>query len=207
MSNAIIVFAKAPRPGQVKTRLHTLLSPNQAAALHARLTHDLIAKLAEHVFAPTYLYCHPDPRHRFFQALKKRYGSILRQQQGGNLGARMNQAFTEVLGKGFHGVVLLGCDCPTLEPANINKALMALANGKDVVLAPAEDGGYVLIGLKRPCPGLFSNIPWGSDHVLAETRRRIQAMGLQCHELPLQWDLDRPHDWLRWRQLLARNQS
>ncbi len=197
---AIVVFAKAPVPGKVKTRLLTVLSPSQAAALHARLTLETIRLATRGNLAKVYLYGHPDTGHPFFQALAKRFGVTLRTQWGKDLGERMSHALTETLTR-HRQVLLLGCDCPSLEFRDLEMACQALAQGHQVVLGPAEDGGYVLIGTSTPLPYLFRDIPWGSDRVLEETLVRIRKHHLDPFLLPMQWDLDRPGDLKRYRHL------
>lgn len=201
---AILVFAKAPLPGQVKTRLIGTLTPAQAAALHARLAAGLVACLAQAKLAPIQLYCHPHTQHPFFQALARRYGVSLRQQCGQDLGERMLSAFQATLADSQFALAV-GCDCPELGEGELNQALFALAAGYEVVLGPAEDGGYVLLGLRRLHPELFLAMPWGSAGVLAETRRRILALGLKSIELPPLWDLDRPQDLQRLNCTCQRN--
>ncbi|GAB6067122.1 hypothetical protein JCM13664_04400 [Methylothermus subterraneus] len=201
---AILVFLKAPLPGQVKTRLIGALTPAQAASLHARLAAGLIARLAQARLAPIKLYCHPDTSHLFFQALARRYGVGLRRQRGQDLGERMLSAFQAALALSRFALAV-GGDCPELGAAELNAALLALAEGYEAVLGPAEDGGYVLLGLRRPQPELFLTMPWGSATVLAETRRRILALGLKSLELPPLWDLDRPEDLQRLKSTCQRN--
>lgn len=201
---AVLVFCKAPLPGKVKTRLLEVLTPAQAAALHARLAHTLVAQLASARLASLHLYCYPDPDHPFFSALRRRYGVALYPQRGADLGERMLKAFQHTLAA-FPAALAVGCDCPSLTPNDFHAALKALTAGFEVVLGPAEDGGYVLIGLRRPQTELFLDMPWGSTHVLAETRRRIQALGLKSLELPLQWDLDRPQDLQRLNRTCQRS--
>ncbi len=201
---AVLIFCKAPLPGEVKTRLLEVLTPAQAAALHARLAHTLVAKLASARLAPPRLYCHPDPSHPFFSALRRRYGVGLYPQSGADLGDRMLKAFQTTL-TASQAALAIGCDCPSLTLNDFHTALKALAEGFDVVLGPAEDGGYVLMGLRRPQPELFLDMPWGSTKVLAETRRRIETLGLKSLELPLQWDLDRPQDLQRWNRTCQRS--
>jgi rSAM/selenodomain-associated transferase 1 len=200
----ILVFCKAPLPGRVKTRLFGVLTPVQAAALHARLTVTLIARLAQAALAPIQLCCHPDTEHRFFRALARRYGVGLQRQWGQDLGKRMLLAFHTALTNSQFALAV-GCDCPELGAEDLNLALSALADGYDAVLGPAEDGGYVLIGLRRPWPQLFSNLRWGSGEVLAETRQRMALLGLKWRELPVRWDLDRPADLQRWNRTCQRS--
>ncbi len=201
---AILIFCKAPFPGQVKTRLLSVLTPAQAAALHAHLTHALIASLAAARLAPLFLYCYPNCKHRFFLSLQRRYGATLFPQRGADLGERMLAAFQATL-TDRSAALAIGCDCPGLAPADCAAALQALAEGFDAVLGPAEDGGYVLLGLKRAYPELFRAMPWGSSKVLAETRRRINRLGLRLCELSPKWDLDQPEDLQRFKRTCQRS--
>jgi len=100
--------------------------------------------------------------------------------------------------KQFGHALLIGCDCPSLTRDDLASALEALTGNHDVVLAPAEDGGYSLIGLKQPQSELFKGINWGSNEVLAKTRAKIDALKLLCHELTTQWDVDTHADYLRF---------
>ncbi len=97
--------------------------------------------------------------------------------------------------------VLIGCDCPVLTLEDLDSTVAALRQGYECVLGPAEDGGYVLIGLRQPVPEIFAGIEWGTSSVLGETRSRIDQMHLSCFELPIRWDLDRPSDLERFRNL------
>jgi glycosyltransferase A (GT-A) superfamily protein (DUF2064 family) len=112
----------------------------------------------------------------------------------------MQRAFEHALGAG-RPAVLIGSDCPMLGPGVLRSALQALEEGADAVLAPARDGGYALIGLRRVSRRLFEDIPWGGPRVLAETRRRLERLGWKWRELPPVWDVDRPADLARLRRL------
>jgi rSAM/selenodomain-associated transferase 1 len=143
------------------------------------------------------LWCSPDNRHDFFQACVENYGVSLHPQQGADLGERMYNSFTHAL-KQFGNVLIVGCDCPSLTEQDFSQAITALNNDYDVVLAPAEDGGYTLIGLNRIQPELFSQINWGSSEVLASTRNKIAKLKLNYLELGEQWDVDTPDDLARY---------
>ena len=112
----------------------------------------------------------------------------------------MNHALNTAL-KNYQRAVLIGCDCPSLTPQDLVAAMSALNEQTPVVLAPAEDGGYVLIGLNRPCPELFTNMPWSQSHLMQQTRARCQQYGIVYHELDTQWDVDTPDDLLRYQAL------
>lgn len=192
----IQVFARAPRPGQTKTRLIPALGAEGAAALHARLIHRTLRVAREAAPGRVELWCSPDAGDEFFSACEDRYGVVLREQPEGDLGARMHAALADARAAGEHAV-LVGTDCPALSADHLRRARDWLESGADLVLGPAEDGGYVLIGAGRPEPVLFTGMPWGTERVFAETLARARDAGLavQCLE-PLA-DLDRPEDLLR----------
>ncbi len=110
----------------------------------------------------------------------------------------MNHAFETSHAEG-HPLVLIGCDCPALEPATVRAAATTLA-ANDAVFVPAEDGGYVLVGLAKPMPRIFESIGWGSPAVMMQTRARLAVAGTRWEELATHWDLDRPEDYARARR-------
>jgi len=189
----VIVFARAPEPGKVKTRLIPALGEAGAAALYRRLVLHAIGAAKDSDSGPVELWCAPDASQPFFAECARRLGVSLHAQPEGDLGERMRQAFIAVLGRSARAI-LVGSDIPGLSAEYLRDAERSLAGGYDVVIGPAEDGGYVLIGLKRCDPELFREISWGRPTVLAETRRHIARLGLSCHELPALWDVDRPGD-------------
>jgi rSAM/selenodomain-associated transferase 1 len=193
-----LVFCKAPVPGQVKTRLIPALSAEQAAELHQRLTRITIERALQNRLCPVQLRCAPDIDHPFFQRCAQDYSLTLHRQHGKDLGERMHHALVTALAHYSHAI-LTGCDCPSLTPVDLQQALSALENGYDVVIAPAQDGGYVLVGLSRPQAVLFENIPWGSDKVLQLTREKAALASLSLYELASQWDVDNPEDLERLR--------
>jgi uncharacterized protein len=197
----ILIFAKAPIPGHVKTRLIPTLGPAGAAELACDLLVRLVGRLSDARLAPLELWCSPDPEYPLFRDLAESAGVALRAQQGEDLGERLSAAAEDALGRA-DAVLLVGADIPELDAAYCASALAALADS-DAVLGPAEDGGYVLLGLKAPAPGLFGDMPWGGDRGAAITQRRIASLGWRCAELPTLWDLDRPEDLLRFRRLEA----
>lgn len=191
----ILIFAKAPAPGRVKTRLIPALGAQGAADLSARLLEDTVSRFAAAGLAPIELWCAPDPGADPFPELASRYGLWLYRQQGADLGERMRNAADGALERSS-AVVLVGTDCPLLDATYLEQAL-ALLEGNDAALGSAEDGGYVLLGLKQPASSLFSDMPWGSGRVTSITRERMQALGWKWVELPTLWDLDRPEDLQR----------
>ncbi len=195
----ILVFAKAPVPGKVKTRLIPYLDAEVAASLHADLVRHTLATVIEAKLCDVVLWCAPDSSHSFFKFIEQRYRIPLYEQQGEDLGQRMANAFEETLADRRYAVII-GTDCPTLTKTDLYRALEKLNRGADAVIAPARDGGYVLIGLRRTYPSLFNNIAWGSERVFTETRQRATKLGLRVAELNQHWDVDRPEDYEQLRE-------
>jgi uncharacterized protein len=195
-SCVIGIFARAPEPGQTKTRLIPRLGADAAARLHSRLVrHTIETALASGIF-PTELWCTPSRSHPFFQKLAAEHSLKLRTQTDGDLGVRMADAFRVMLGEA-RGAILVGTDCPARTAQDLREVRQALARGCDAVLGPVEDGGYHLIALRRDEPRLFVGVSWGTDRVLAQTRLRLSALSWRWHELPQRWDVDRPDDFDR----------
>jgi len=191
----IVVFARAPVAGAAKTRLAPRLGAAGAARLHALLVERAIATALAAGLGPVELCAAPDAAHPFFRRCAERFGIALAAQVGGDLGARMHAALARVATAG--GALLIGSDCPALTPAYLRAAAAALASGGDAVFGPAEDGGYVLVGLRRVAPAVFDGIRWGAPSVMAETRERLRALRWRWHELAVLWDVDRPEDLAR----------
>ena len=187
----VIVFAKAP--GEAKTRLIPALGAAGAVALHRRLVMHCLRAASESRLGPVELWCAPDTSDPFFRECERRLGTSLHAQGEGDLGARMQHAFESALARAGRAI-LVGSDVPALSAQYLHDADRALLRGNEVVVGPAEDGGYVLIGLSRCDPELFRDIPWGGPEVMAETRRRIAALAWRSSELPVLWDVDRPED-------------
>lgn len=197
----LMIFCKAPVPGQVKTRLSPPLTAAQAAGIHIELSETTLKRATQDRLCPVQLWCAPSIDDDFFSASAAAYGLALRQQQGSDLGERMHRAFESALATYSHAL-LMGCDCPSLTGADLKQAVTALRQDHDLVLAPAEDGGYVMIGLNRPCPELFTDMPWGTSQVLEQTRARIKQLHFRHHELEEQWDVDTVEDLARYRASL-----
>ena len=185
----ILVFAKAPVPGEAKTRLISQLGEWGAARLHARLTlHALHTAFAARC-GPVEL--HGTRRHSFFKHL----GVTFRLQRGDDLGERMYYA----LSNAKKPAILIGSDCPVLTPADLRRAARWLRGGYDAVLAPAEDGGYALVAMRRVRREFFEGIAWGGPQVYADTARKLS--GYRWRALRQVWDVDRPEDLERLRSL------
>ncbi|MDX8126863.1 TIGR04282 family arsenosugar biosynthesis glycosyltransferase [Methylomonas sp. OY6] len=198
--SVLLIFCKAPIPGQVKTRLQPTLNAEQAAEAHRRLTHMTLQRAFQQALCPVELHCAPDSHDDFFQDCIRRYPLTLKTQRGADLGERMQHAFADALSRYRHAV-LMGCDCPSLTIDDLQQAWMNLHEGHDAVIAPADDGGYVMIGLNQAQPSLFSDMSWGHDQVMAATRRRAKDLGLKIYELDSQWDVDNYQDWRRYLAL------
>src|SRR5450432_3033003 len=165
----IAILAKAPIPGLSKTRLMRSIGAHAAAVLAVRLTERTVATAAQADIGKVTLWCAPDPGHVSFRELVARHKIALKRQPDGDLGGRMLAAMNGP-------TLVIGTDCPALTAGHLREAANALRDA-DVVLIPAEDGGYVLIGARAAQPELFSNITWGTAAVLAETRTRISTLG------------------------------
>jgi len=193
MSTALIVFAKAPIPGEVKTRLCPPLDPDEAASLHGTLVLDTVERAKGLAGASLYVAGAPDLAHPFFKVLEGRYGAKLLAQRGPDLGARMKWAMQDAFEQGAEDVLLTGTDLPTLPRARLMESL-TLIKKHDVVLGPTADGGYYLIGLRKMVPALFEGIAWSTAEVFADTKKKIEDAGLSLGLLPECRDLDTLED-------------
>jgi rSAM/selenodomain-associated transferase 1 len=191
----VVVFARAPEPGRAKTRLIPALGEAGAAELQARLVRRALETAVAAAVGPVELWCAPHAAFPFFQECARSFPVRLRGQGPGDLGEKMLRACREVLTRAG-GVILMGTDCPALSSGDLAAAAGALP-ARDAVITPAEDGGYVLIGLRRAAPALFEKVSWGSSEVLEQTRGHLRRLGWSWAEMPALWDLDRPRDLQR----------
>ena len=198
MTPQLVVFLKAPRPGLVKTRLGVSLGNDQACEAYRAMALFFLRKLA--AFPRVQLCFAPDNALSEIKPFQLNSKWTLKPQGEGDLGARLGRATTACLARG-DGVLCLGADCPYVEEGDLVEACEALER-HDVVIGPALDGGYWLIGLRRACHGLFDAIPWSSERGLDVTRSRIIQAGLSCHELRTLEDVDTLDDWHRCEALL-----
>ena len=189
----LVIFARAPVPGGVKTRLIPLLGEEGAAVLYERMVIRSIATATNVGIGPVELWCTPSTGHPFFSRCAEEFGIMLLCQTEGDIGERMAHAFRETLKRSTY-VLLMGTDCPSLTGNDLGEAVNALSVGADAVLIPSEDGGYVLMGLRQYAGELFTGIAWGTKEVLEETRVRLRHLGWRWHELSERWDVDRPED-------------
>lgn len=195
-SASVAVLAKAPIPGLAKTRLIPAIGAHAAAVLQERLTERAVETACAADVGPVTLWCTPNLDQASFQDLALRFHIALKQQPDGDLGDRMLGAIAAQNGP----TLVIGTDCPALTPEHLRAAAQALDDA-DVVLIPAEDGGYVLIGARAPQPQLFSGIVWGTSSVLTQTRTRIAELNLKAVELPTLWDVDTEADLARCEKI------
>jgi rSAM/selenodomain-associated transferase 1 len=191
----VVVFTRAPAVGRVKTRLARAVGDAAALECHrALLQHTLQVVEASGLDAEICLDGDPAalPPHRL----------PVRSQHGGDLGERMQGAIADVCARS-RSAILIGTDCPVLDGEYLLAADAALRNGANVVIGPVEDGGYVLIGMTRPQPKLFVDMPWSTPTVRAETLRRVAELRLDVVVLKELWDVDDEGGYRRWQQLAA----
>jgi len=187
----LIIFVKAPRPGTVKTRLAREIGEAAACAAYGRMVNDLRSNLAR--LEPVEIRFTPDDaRKDVVQWLRP--GWRLAPQGVGELGTRLQAAFAQAFASGSKRVVVIGSDCPTVTASDIELGWNEL-QAHDMVIGPAQDGGYWLIGLRSARPRLFQEINWSTSTVLVETLKRAEAAGLKVKLMRQRSDIDSPADW------------
>lgn len=191
-----IIFAKAPQPGKVKTRLIPALGAKGAASLAGKLLLNMAQQAVEAEIGPVEVSASPEPTSMEWQAMRSHTQMPSRLdwsvQGEGDLGERLNRAVERVIDAGEH-VFLIGADCPGLTPSVLREAARCL-RAHDAVMIPATDGGYVLLGLRGAAPTVFRDMPWSTETVAEQTHLRLAALGLTCHTLPALHDIDEPED-------------
>ncbi|HEY2954109.1 MAG TPA: TIGR04282 family arsenosugar biosynthesis glycosyltransferase [Candidatus Eisenbacteria bacterium] len=196
----IALFARWPRAGEVKTRLSPALPAALACDLHRAMLEDALALAGRATSGERLLYWADAPAARDGFAPPPGFG--VRDQRGVDLGERLERAFGDLLKESGDRAVILGGDCPALEAPALDQAFDALER-HDLVLGPAGDGGYYLVGLARKAPELFRGIEWSTPRVLDQTLARAGRAGLTVHRLGALDDLDTPADLVRWIALRA----
>jgi hypothetical protein len=190
MTAMLIIFAKEPLPGKVKTRLSPPLSPEAAAQLYHCFIQDILDEMARVPEVRLAVAFSPETAQGFFRRLAPP-GTILFPQEGADLGDRMARALARNFAAGFGPILLRGSDVPDLPAAMVSEATAALTAGQArVVLGPATDGGYHLVGLTEPQPALFQGPVWSSRTVLTDTLGLARQLGLKVHLLPPWPDID-----------------
>lgn len=182
--------------GEVKTRLIPHIGMAAAYRLHRYLIALLLQRFSEAALAPLELWYAGIDNDNFFQVCAERFSCDVFQQQGDGLGERMTHAFEATLARA-NSAIIVGADCISLQAEHIAQALHAVSQQDCVTIHPAEDGGYVSIAMRRLHRGIFDNVSWGSDLVLAQTQRNALTHSLPLLLLDTLWDLDRYQDLLR----------
>ncbi len=195
----VAILARAPVAGRAKTRLIPLLGAEGAARLQAWMLERAVATAFAADVGPVTLWCEGDAEHHAFVRCRELGPLHIRQQVAGDLGRRMLAAVQD--SPTAAGILVIGTDCPVLGAVHLREAARALAE-RDAVLIPAEDGGYVLIGMKTPAAAAFADIDWGSPQVMAQTRQALDALGWRRAELATLWDVDRAEDFERLAAML-----
>src|SRR5918996_5339289 len=191
-ARALVVVAKAPLEGFVKTRLSPHLGPAGAATLYECLLGDIVAKLEKYEHSEFWLAFAPGGEEYFF----RNYPAIrLLPQRGKDLGERLHHVFVDLFRRGYSEIVVADSDSPTIPLSSIDQAYKQLIEeGCDLVLGPSDDGGYYLVALKRPAEGIFHDISWSTNSVLDATLQRAGELGLRVGLLPPAYDIDVEQD-------------
>ncbi|MEM9945753.1 MAG: TIGR04282 family arsenosugar biosynthesis glycosyltransferase [Cyanobacteria bacterium P01_D01_bin.36] len=200
----LFIFTRFPVPGRTKTRLIPLLGPAGAAQLQKQMTEHLLTQF--HTIPNLSLQVHytGGTLHQMYRWLGN--NTTLIQQGSGDLGQRLTQALHQGFVSGLRHILIVGSDCPSLTQTHITEALLKLQT-HDLVIGPATDGGYYLIGLKRLHSILFKDILWGSDRVLTQTQSIAHQHHLSTALLPPLSDIDRPEDLPIWHQIIAKEKA
>ncbi len=186
--NILIVVAKRPAPGQTKTRLSPPLTPEQASALYECFLQDTLDQMRQVDETQRLIAYLPQNEQDYFRRLAPDFELIL--QNGHDLGGRLDNALTDCLSQGYERAVIMDSDSPTLPPTFLSQAFTTLANGADVVLGPCDDGGYYLIGIKKPAPRLLREVQMSTATVTADTLAIAKEEGLSVSLLPTWYDVD-----------------
>jgi rSAM/selenodomain-associated transferase 1 len=187
--NALVILTKFPEPGQSKTRLVPPLSSAEAAGLAHALLLDQLQNLTAFTAARLFIAFTPPSAVNFFEALLPRENSCF-PQQGHSLGDRMRHAFDVLFSKGFERVILIGADLPAIPLEALTDAIAALENQIEIVLGPASDGGYYLLGMNRPIPEIFEGMSWSQPDVLAVTTAKLVSLNKKFKLISPWYDID-----------------
>jgi len=207
LKKAMLVFAKRPLPGKVKTRLVPPLSPEDAADLYQCMLADVLGMAAK---LPGLFLClfyeETEGAHEYFTGIAPGMTSL--PQRGKDLGEKMADAFCVVFAMGYEAAVVIGTDAPDLPPYYIEETFGRLESGKcEAVFGPCEDGGYYLLGITRLHRVLFRDIPWSSGAVLRESLKRAEEVGIDVSLLPMWHDVDTAADLERPELLAEENEA
>lgn len=192
----LILFARAPEPGKVKTRLISVLGADAAAALHRAMVSHCLEVACSALPGNVELWCTPDATDPFFEQCALRWDVKLREQGDGDLGSRMSAALLVTL-KVAQCALIMGTDVVSISADDIRQAVAHLQANRDAVVYPTHDGGYGLLGLRRHDERLFANVDWGTSAVMDQTRARLATLRWNWLEMPMRWDVDEPSDLAR----------
>ncbi len=195
----LLVFARAPREGRVKTRLIPHFGARRATEIYRRLLAMALNAALTSTWSRIQVWCTEEVSDGFFDPYRRQARVRFHQQCGDDLGSRMAHACEQAL-RDADRIALMGTDCPALGARLLGRVRERLSGDHEVVMVPALDGGYVLIGMREACPGLFEGIEWGGDRVAGQTLARCRELGLRCLEMPPLRDIDTPGDVLQWRE-------
>ena len=190
-SNALVLFAKDPVEGQVKTRLGSLLDSKTTLDLYFHFLADSLDKISAVAGVDRFVGVASEPETDFFQQAGRRHEFTLFMQEGQNLGQRMHRAFLDRFEEGYQRVVIIGADSPSLPIAYMEEAF---CSEEPVVIGPATDGGYYLIGMQGGVLDIFQGISWGTGRVLEETLAVVREKRVGAGLLPVWYDVDLPED-------------
>lgn len=193
-SAALLIFQKNAVLGKVKTRLGASIGDQKALEIYRWLTdytHQQVKglKVDKFLFYSDFIPTQPD---------HDLDGYHFEVQSGENLGERMSNAFAFLFAKGYKSVVIIGTDCPYLKTEDLNKAFMHLSN-TDLIIGPAKDGGYYLIGMRQFFPEIFKNITWSTARVLEQTLNQADSFGIDYEFLKILSDIDTLEDWQQFQ--------
>jgi len=197
----ILLFARTPELGKVKTRLEPALGAEKALSLHKAMINRIFQLASKSGLAESKLWLTSGDNKEMF--IKLSSGDSVFNQPEGNLGEKMLFAIAQTLNlPNMNAAIVVGCDCPSINKDYLNTALLHLDQGVKLVLGPAEDGGYVLIGMNAVYPEIFEGISWGSTEVFSQTVKNAEALGISYVSLDPLWDVDRPEDLPRLEELV-----
>jgi len=198
--NKLLIFTKSPVLGEVKTRLQPDYSLEESLKIHKKLLLNTLELTKKLDGIDVDLCCTPDRNTSFFLNCENNFPIQLSNQEGVDLGERMAFSLSVTL-QTYEKVVVIGTDCPDIDEGYIQQAFDALSD-VDAVIGPAADGGYVLLGLKQFSPNIFKDISWSKDSVFKQTQDALNHLGWSLHKLETKYDVDRPEDLYRYKDLL-----
>jgi rSAM/selenodomain-associated transferase 1 len=192
-NHALILFARDPVIGKVKTRLKPHLEDQTILGLYKSFLDDSVEKIARVAGVDRFCWVYPNNASGYFERMARKHAMVVCAQEGQDLGSRMQNALAKCFAEGYEKAVIIGSDSPSLPVAYIEQAF---ASEKDVMIGPSTDAGYYLIGANRKVPDVFADVAWGTDRVLSETLALIWRSGASLETLPVWYDVDRYEDVL-----------